>query len=126
MSGHAPANRDGPSLRDRLCTYDAKFSPDSLEYAAINSLIPAPLNEQELAALSHVTLTAYRATGCRDYARLDVRKRDGIFYVLDVNPNADLDGEASIACAAECSGLSYSELMTRLVRFAARRHPRFS
>jgi hypothetical protein len=29
-----------------------------------------------------------------------VRKRDGIFYVLDVNPNADLDGEASIACAA--------------------------
>lgn len=115
-----------PSLRDRLCTYDAKFSPDSLEYAAINSLIPAPLNEQELAALSDVTLNAYRATGCRDYARLDVRKRGGIFYVLDVNPNADLDNEASIACAAECSGLSYSEMMTRLVRFAATRHPRFA
>ncbi|HPA15149.1 MAG TPA: hypothetical protein PKV75_07755, partial [Desulfobacterales bacterium] len=61
--------------------------------------------------------------GCRDYARLDVRKRNGKFYVLDVNPNADLDRDASIACSAEYSGISYMEMMNCLVRLAAGRHP---
>lgn len=113
------------NIHDRLCTYDAKFDPESRDYNAIQSLIPSPLDAPDLTALSHVTLRAYHATGCRDYARLDVRKRDGTFYVLDVNPNADLDSEASIACAAECSGFAYRDVMTRLVRLAAGRHPQF-
>jgi D-alanine-D-alanine ligase len=113
------------NIHDRLCTYDSKFTPGSRAYTVIESLIPAPLDASDLRTLERVTLDAYRVIGCRDYARLDVRKRDGTFYVLDVNPNADLDCEASIACAAELSGLSYPDVMTRLVRLAAGRHPRF-
>jgi D-alanine-D-alanine ligase len=113
------------NVHDRLCTYDSKFTPESRLYNAIGSLIPAPLDAADLTELERVTLNAYRAVGCRDYARLDVRKRGGTFYVLDVNPNADLDSEASIACAAEHSGLAYPDVMTRLVRLAACRHPCF-
>ena len=63
--------------------------------------------------------------GCRDYARLDLRPRDGDFYVLDVNPNADLSSESSLALAAEVAGYSYGALGSRLVNLAARRHPVF-
>ncbi len=111
-------------VHDRLCTYDSKFDPASRHYTGISSLLPAPLTPEQHRALERLSLDTYRVIGCRDYARLDVRLRDGAFYVLDVNPNADLDSEASIACAAELQGFSYADMMTRLVRLAATRHPR--
>lgn len=112
-------------IHDRLCTYDSKFIPASHHYNDIKTLIPAPLTPDQLSLLERVCLDTYRAVGCRDYARLDVRMRDNMFYVLDVNPNADLDCEASIACAAEKAGFPYPDMMNRLVRLAARRHPLF-
>lgn len=113
-------------IHDRLCTYDSKFIPASRHYNVIETLIPAPLEPDQLALLERVCLDTYRAVGCRDYARLDVRMRDGVFYVLDVNPNADLDCEASIACAAEQAGFTYPDMLNHLVRLAARRHPRLN
>jgi D-alanine-D-alanine ligase len=73
--------------------------------------------------LKETAVATYRATGCRDYARLDIRLRDGCFYVLDVNPNADLSSESSLALAAEVAGYSFGALGSRLVNLAAARHP---
>ena len=110
-------------IHDRLCTYDSKFNPHSLHYNKIEGLIPAPLSETALKSLEKICLDAYCALGCRDYARMDVRERDGTFYILDVNPNANLDSEASIACSAEYSGMTYSTMMSYLLKLAALRHP---
>jgi D-alanine-D-alanine ligase len=113
-------------LRERLCTYEAKFDPESRHYQQIQTRLPAPLSEAEQAALESVCHAAYRAIGCRDYARLDLRLQNGIFYILDVNPNADISSEASIACAAEVIGWSYGELGRRLIELAIHRHPAFA
>jgi D-alanine-D-alanine ligase len=113
-------------IHDRLCTYDSKFDPGSMHYKKIESRIPAPLGNTALKRLEKICIQAFRAIGCRDYARMDVRERDGRFYVLDVNPNADLAIDASIACSAEYSGMSYPEMMAYLVSLAARRHARYS
>lgn len=110
---------------DRLCTYEAKFTPGSLHYEEIETLLPAPLNDEEKKAMEAICKNAYRATGCRDYARMDIRLRDGIFYVLDVNPNADISSDASLACAAEAAGISYGQMGSAIVRMAAGRHPIF-
>jgi D-alanine-D-alanine ligase len=113
------------NIKDRLCTYDSKFIPGSNHYEKIETLLPAPLTPEEQLALEKVCCDAYRALGCRDYARMDIRLRDGIFYVLDVNPNADISSEASMACAAEVAGISYGQMGSLLVCLAARRHPVF-
>ncbi len=113
-------------IHDRLCTYDSKFDPGSTHYNKIESRIPAPIDDSALRLLQNISIEAYRAIGCRDYGRMDVRERDGRYYVLDVNPNADLDMDASIACAAEYSGLSYPEMMHYIVRLAASRHVLYS
>ncbi|HQL00144.1 MAG TPA: ATP-grasp domain-containing protein [Smithellaceae bacterium] len=113
------------NVRDRLCTYDAKFIPGSEHYEKIQTLLPAPLTGDESRALDDACQNAYRAIGCRDYARMDIRLRDGVFYVLDVNPNADISSDASMACAAEAAGLSYGQMGSLIVRMAARRHPLF-
>lgn len=113
------------NIKDRLCTYDSKFIPGSDSYEKIETLLPAPLNPDEQLALEKVCCDAYRVLGCRDYARLDIRLRDNIFYVLDVNPNADISIDASMACAAEVAGISYGQMGSLFVRLAAHRHPVF-
>lgn len=109
-------------VHDRLCTYESKFVPGSVPYENIHTLIPAPLDPEEMRRLYDICQAAYRAIGCRDYGRIDVRMRDGIFHVLDVNPNADISADASLACAAELAGYSYGETGSRIVRLAANRH----
>ena len=113
-------------LRERLCTYEAKFTPGSRHYEKIETLLPAPLAPAEAAALSDVCRRAYRAHGCRDYARMDVRLHNGIFYVLDVNPNPDFSPDASLVCAAETAGIPYGLMGSCLVNLAARRHSAFA
>lgn len=110
---------------ERLCTYDAKFIPGSRHYEEIETLLPAPMTDEEKKVMEKVCIDAYRATGCRDYARMDIRLRDNIFYVLDVNPNADISSDASMACAAEADGISYGQMGSMIVQMAVRRHPVF-
>jgi D-alanine-D-alanine ligase len=114
-----------PSINDRLCTYDSKFDSESESYNYIEYRLPAPLTAAERKQLESIALAAYRATHCRDYARLDLRALNGTFYVLDVNPNADFSVETSLAMSAEMSGLSYGELASCLINLAAKRHPVF-
>ena len=112
-------------VHDRLCTYDAKFSPGSVHYENIHTVLPSSLCEAELAELERVCMAAYKAIGCRDYGRIDLRLRDGVFYVLDINPNPDISEDASMASAAEHAGYSHGEMAEYLIKLASKRHPVF-
>ena len=79
------------------------------------------LDAHELHQLKQTVFLAYQALGCRDYARIDLRLQDGVFYVLDINPNADLRPDTSLAYAAEAAGMTYGFIGSILVNFAARR-----
>lgn len=109
-------------IHDRLCSYDAKFVPQSEAYRKIKSLVPARLTEAEMAVIERTSKLAYEAIGCRDYGRIDIRLRDGVFYVLDVNPNADISADASLALAASKAGYSYGAMVSRILGLAAHRH----
>jgi len=110
-------------IKKRLCTYDSKFDPSSEQYQSIKLRLPALLTMKEELDLQKTALKAYAAIDCRDYARLDIRLRDGIFYVLDVNPNSDISPDTSSALAAEVNGISYGRLASLLVELANLRRP---
>jgi len=112
-------------VRDRLCTYESKHHPGSRHYEGIQTLLPAPLTEAEHDILFGMARAAYRAYRCRDFARLDIRLRDGVFYILDINPNPDISSDASMACAAEAAGFSFGAMGSHLIGLAAARHPVF-
>jgi len=112
-------------VHDRLCSVDAKFTPGSRPYEQIGLLLPAPLDMAKRAELEALAVAAYQALGCRDYGRLDIRLRDGVFYVLDINPNCDISPNVSMALAAELEGYSYGQMLSQIVNLAARRHPVF-
>jgi len=112
-------------VRDRLCTFDSKFRPGSAHYEKIEIRIPAPLAETERLRVEETVRRAYRAVGCRDYARIDLRLLGETCFVLDVNPNADISPDTSLAYAAEVAGIPYGAFASHLVNLAAHRHPGF-
>ena len=114
------------NIKDRLCTFDSKFTPGSLPYEKIELRIPAVLDETERKLLNQTAVRAFKVMGCRDYARIDIRLENGIYYVLDINPNPDFSPDTSSILAAEASGLSYGAFASCLVNLAARRHPVYS
>ena len=111
-------------IHDRLCTYEANFDKNSLAYQKTIPKLPASLTHTQLSNLEEVIIAAYRATDCRDYARMDIRLSDGVFYVLDVNHNADISSDSSLVLAAGLIGYSYGQFGSQLVNLAVQRHPR--
>lgn len=112
-------------IHDRLCTYESNFDKNSLAYQLTLPKLPVELTKDELSQLDELVLSAYRATDCRDYARMDVRLQDSIFYMLDVNHNPDLSSENSLVKGAEMIGLSFGQLGSLFINLAAQRHPIF-
>ena len=113
-------------IHDRLCTYEANFDKTSLAYQFTVPKLPAVLTNDQWCRLEEVVIAAYRATDCRDYARMDIRLRDGTFYILDVNHNADISPDTSLVMAAEMAGYSYGQFGSLLVNLAAQRHCKYS
>ena len=114
------------SLRERLCTYDAKFTPGSEHYEKILFHLPALVTRIEGNLLARAAVAAHRAVGSPDYSRVDLRLREGTAYVLDVNPNADIASDASMALCAQAAGVGYGAMLSHFVNLAAARHPVFA
>jgi len=113
------------NLRDRLFTYEAKYVAGSRLYENIDMRVPVELETPVQSVLEQIVLATYRVTGCRDYGRIDVRYHNGVFYVIDVNPNPDINPYTSMTSAAAKVGYSYGEMGSRIVNLAAKRHPVF-
>lgn len=105
-----------------IITYDAKWNPLKEEFHRVHAVCPANLSRAELKNIERVSLAAYHALGCRDYARLDLRiGKNNQIYVLEVNPNPDLTEGVSFMESAEHAGFSFSQTLRMLVEFAYER-----
>jgi D-alanine-D-alanine ligase len=107
--------------RDQVMTYELKFDMAAVEAQRLRFICPTMLTPTARARLKTACVQAYRALRNRDYARLDVRMRDEQPYVIDVNPNPDINSESMVTMAAQAEGLSHAELIMQIVDFAAER-----
>jgi D-alanine-D-alanine ligase len=116
---------DLPADHPNIISYDAKWNPLKEVYHQVFTVCPARLSRRALRRVEAAALAAYRATGCRDYARLDLRlnPRDHP-YVLEVNPNPDLTEGVSFMESAEKAGYTFAKALGVITEFAlARRRP---
>jgi D-alanine-D-alanine ligase len=110
-----------PDYHDRLCTYDAKWDPDSEAFHLTSVTCPAEVPDRLRERIEQAAFGAYRALRLRDYGRIDLRVRRGVPYVLDVNTNPDITMEGGLARSARAAGYDYGQLVARIIEMAARR-----
>jgi D-alanine-D-alanine ligase len=110
-------------IHDRLCTFDAKWTPESEAYQRIPAVCPAPVSDELKRRIEAVSVAAYRASGCRDYGRVDLRLKGDQPMALDINSNCDVSPDGGFANAARAAGLSYGEMLERVVMLAVERMP---
>lgn len=98
-------------------TYEAKYTPGASRYVA-----PAVLTVREKDAVVAAALAAHRALDCGVYSRVDLRlDGDGRPCVLEVNTAPGMTETSLVPKAAQAAGLSFAELLARIVRASLER-----
>ena len=104
-----------------VLTFEAKWDPDCPAYEMTPTHCPAPVPPELTAHLQGLCAGAFRALGCRGYARLDLREAaDGSWYILELNPNPSL---ATLVPQARARGWEYEDLVEAVLRAAVEGEP---
>ncbi len=70
-----------------------------------------------LARIDRMARRIYRALHLSGYARIDFRLRaDGSLFVLEANPNPNLEKAEDFAASAQAAGVGYGKLLDRIMR----------
>lgn len=106
-----------PRISDR----EVKFGPET--EGSPRLVLPKDVAGEIRARIERDALIAYRALKLRDYARIDFRLSvTGEPYILEANPNPYLEKNSELAMAAKERGLSYAQLIGRILESAALRY----
>ena len=111
-----------PDHLHNIVSYQAKWDPEHEAYHKTIPICPAELPIEIETKAKEIAVTAFKAMGCRDYARVDMRlSKDNKLYVLEVNPNPDLTEGAGFMRSAGAAGYSYVNALKKIIMFAYKR-----
>ena len=106
----------------RICGYEAKWVPESLEYQHSKPICPAPLEEKMKKQIASIAIQVFKLFRCRDYTRVDLRVNgEGKIYVIEVNPNPDISPQSGMARAIKAQGMTYAEFIDNILEKALQR-----
>jgi D-alanine-D-alanine ligase len=101
---------------DGFYDYRHKYTVGQTEY-----LVPAPITEDQDRRTHELGLQAFRALGCRGYARTDFRlSPEGELFCLEVNTLPGMTATSLVPKAAKAAGIEFSELLSRIAESAMR------
>ena len=104
-----------------ILTYAAKWHTGSAEDLGSVPVCPAPVSQRLADRLVRVAELAWRTMQGKGYGRVDIRVDDtGRPWVLEVNPNPDLNDDAGLSRMAFAAGWDYPELIRRIAEVALR------
>lgn len=106
--------------------FEAKWAWDTPDHPLDLFDCPASVSTRLTRAIEKVTLDAYRAAGCRDWARIDVRlDAAGAPNVVEINPLPGIlpktEDNSCFPKAARAAGMNYDQLIQRCLVLAAER-----
>ncbi len=105
-------------------SYEAKY----LDENGAALIIPAKLHPSEIAAARKIAAEAFTALECEGMARVDLflDRKSGKLYFNEVNTIPGFTSISMYPKMWEASGISYKELLSRLIELAIARHRRRS
>jgi len=103
-------------LNNKFYTF-ARITSDKLEY-----ICPARINHELNKKIRELALKTYKVVECRDFGRVDFRvDNEGRPYVLEINPLPSLSTEDVFMTVAKAVGISYEEMIGKILNSALSR-----
>ncbi|MDX5628924.1 MULTISPECIES: D-alanine--D-alanine ligase [unclassified Brenneria] len=107
-----------PSIRIQAAgtfyDYEAKYLSDETQY-----FCPSGLSSEKEQALADLSMAAYRALDCSGWGRVDLMMDgDGAFYLLEVNTSPGMTSHSLVPMAARQRGMTFSQLVARILELA--------
>ncbi len=110
------------SILGRLDVGDLVYTSRRLEGTDIEYICPPKISKVLDRKLREISISAYKSLDCRDFARVDFRvDRKGMPYVLEINPLPSLSTEDVFPLMAKEEGMTYDELIVKIIGIAAER-----
>jgi len=105
--------------RREFYDYEAKYFDENTEL-----IIPAPISDELAARVRDLAIRAFRAVDCAGMARVDflLSAETGELYISELNTIPGFTAVSMYPKLWEASGLSYPELIDRLIELALERH----
>ncbi len=104
-----------------VATESVKHHPDYQERHGVE-IVAFSAQADLQRSLDRIAKRVYRMLGLDGYARIDLRlDGEGRPFVLEANPNAEIARYEELAAAAESVGISYEDLLQRIINFGLRR-----
>lgn len=99
-------------------SYEAKYLDGTSSL-----LIPAPISDEQMALVQRLALEAYRAVDCAGMARVDflLDRQSGTIYLNEINTIPGFTSISMYPKLWEASGLTYPQLVKRLIELALER-----
>jgi len=104
----------------KVVSYRAKWVKQSTAFKKTPVICPAKIDEKLQKDLEEAAKKCYKIFGCRGYARVDIRYDENKkkIYVLEINPNPDISEDGGLAREAKVGGLSYDNLILKIIDLA--------
>jgi D-alanine-D-alanine ligase len=110
-----------PTGATRIATRKVKWDSDYRAKHGIR-IGPASLDDALARKIARTSRRLSRALGLDGYVRIDYRlSAEGDLYFLEANPNPDIAKGDEFASACEARGMSYHQVLTRILHLARRR-----
>ncbi|NUQ79552.1 MAG: ATP-grasp domain-containing protein, partial [Polyangiaceae bacterium] len=99
------------------------YEEKKVENTRVRFECPAKLTQSENRKLEKVVRDTFAALGCRDVARVDLRLKEGVFYVIEVNPLPGLTPDFSDLCViGKVAGIDHRTLIGEIMAGCIKRH----
>jgi D-alanine-D-alanine ligase len=99
--------------------YQAKYATGGSDH-----FVPARVSEAVTQSATALALRAYQALGCEGMSRVDMIARGDQIVVLEINTIPGMTATSLLPDAAKAAGISFAQLLDRIVACAMRRTPR--
>lgn len=107
----------------KIATYNVKWNEKYRKKYGIDYQFVRNLPDGMPDRIVNLCKRIYRVLGMSGYARIDLRlSTDGKLYVLEANPNAAIARDEDVSYSAEKAGLSYEQLIQRVLNLGLRYH----